>query len=1152
MREELTTETNNARFTRGNQTTKSTEHDETRREVEEGDQQEDPAAAAAQPSDPSLIEDREMQPPNNEQPPEHPQEPLVEQLPQPEQRRYADVARNHQPDDQNARNEPPARQNRRQFQSLLRLKDLPAKAAPEQISTADHPLAQYALSTPQRDPQAYEFLRVHIPTEDHPAISKRANIEHRFNQAARTTSGVISIFRLNNLEDVVRFRRNAEACANHYRRFGLDSDPFLPPHQLHNNRSRLGWKPSLINGTRWLPLLYQVVHITGNRRLTLEAKAIETFYQMEEIRLIELNRSCSEIYSAQGVSFEKIELRDLVYVEELDLNIAAARMSGSIDKLLEESRDSTRPPLSRKTAFVAARFALVPPQQGKACFAYTKRVQPTTRSGRGVRLVTETIPFEVKLAAGRFSTEPRSDNVYVCHPRQYLSSQQFAIGFPNSRESAVAYKRALEDSMPSLEEGGIAPIRIRDLFRSEHSEIWDRLQFFDNFTSDRERALETLSSTLALGASALEAQNHLERDYATRAATVQLVNVHQDFPVHGTITIFDKATEGGYRRHARVHLKMTHLYEAAILDSTVHENHITATFVMSQNESNRLMAELQIQGDVSVSALVRLQLPPSTSQPVLEATLKKFPLRTNRTSTGFEVIRRIYRAQDGRAGSGEVPIRYDNDRIPPSPLQTVFSNGNQINLSLEQRAVLSLGERRTPLSAIQAPYGTGKSFVAGVLATQTARQESGSIVLLAAITNTAVAKLALATYDLDDSQNFSVIRFVSKASASESIHTPVDLHKVLPTLVDQFGAEMSAKELTTCEAYTARRDLLSSFERGQLTDPEDIIRAEQALIEDAENQQDYEDMVKLLLKFKGLNVIATTIASALNLFGSNGILRLIRNRISMIIIDEGSQVPERTLSVLTHAIHRARMVILGDVAQLPPYSLLDRESSPNELSNRAALAVCLHSNDVSRIMLRNTFRGHPAFTHILSEIFYDGNLVPAARVEDRNRLAQCRSLRIANRRVPFVIATVPGTAQRNGAHSLVNNAELRAASEIVDRLSADFQPHEILVLALYKGQQNRAAELIGERAHVLTVDSAQGAEYAVSLVLTTRTSANAADNLNFFSCRHRAVVGLSRSKHGTIVLGHGVTLRSSAVWNDVYAAIDRVGNIHTVQQLLGN
>ncbi|WKX95132.1 hypothetical protein Q1695_011970 [Nippostrongylus brasiliensis] len=133
-----------------------------------------------------------------------------------------------------------------------------------------------------------------------------------------------------------------------------------------------------------------------------------------------------------------------------------------------------------------------------------------------------------------------------------------------------------------------------------------------------------------------------------------------------------------------------------------------------------------------------------------------------------------------------------------------------------------------------------------------------------------------------------------------------------------------------------------------------------------------------------------------------------------------------------------------------------------------------------------------------------------------------------------MFVNIAGTSHRALSRSHFSEEEADVCVSLARRLlSVGVSSTGICVITFYKEQNRRLAPLLRDLGISLaTVDSIQGREMDVVIVLTTKT-AFATEAGEFLNDHHRMTVALTRCRHGQFVLGHVDSLRTLPGWNAV-------------------
>ncbi|VDP35170.1 unnamed protein product [Heligmosomoides polygyrus] len=191
---------------------------------------------------------------------------------------------------------------------------------------------------------------------------------------------------------------------------------------------------------------------------------------------------------------------------------------------------------------------------------------------------------------------------------------------------------------------------------------------------------------------------------------------------------------------------------------------------------------------------------------------------------------------------------------------------------------------------------------------------------------------------------------------------------------------------------------------------------------------------------------------------------------------------------------QARHIYIGDAHQLQPHVRCSRSSRAALLGAKGAKGVMeiLLNRNISRAPLITTFKAHPALNALPNHLFYNGALVSGTAAAER-RLLTTR-LRLPNPEIPLVFVDVRGTSQPSPSGSHWNEDEARYCKDIVQELLASgISPASVAVITFYKEQQRLLSQYAMQRGITLfTVDSVQGKEMDIVIVLTSRSDVSPA------------------------------------------------------------
>lgn len=263
-----------------------------------------------------------------------------------------------------------------------------------------------------------------------------------------------------------------------------------------------------------------------------------------------------------------------------------------------------------------------------------------------------------------------------------------------------------------------------------------------------------------------------------------------------------------------------------------------------------------------------------------------------------------------------------------------------------------------------------------------------------------------------------------------------------------------------------------------------------------------------------------------------------------IVIDEAGRATPPELFV---PMSRGKRVILvGDHRQLPPVfeadlsadDLRDLDLSITDVEKGLFEQLVEQVPDETRILLRRQYRMHPGISELISNVFYEGNLVDGVSAD---KLRTC--LRWSPRSVVWI-----STSQRKdrfeqvvgSSRSKRNFCEVRIIASILREIEAAYTrngaPPKSLtvgVISGYNEQKILLTEEIQPAAKVWVVcdiridnvDAFQGQEKDIVLYSIVRSNANR--ELGFLRDDRRLNVALSRARRLLIIVGDQVMVENA-------------------------
>lgn len=259
-----------------------------------------------------------------------------------------------------------------------------------------------------------------------------------------------------------------------------------------------------------------------------------------------------------------------------------------------------------------------------------------------------------------------------------------------------------------------------------------------------------------------------------------------------------------------------------------------------------------------------------------------------------------------------------------------------------------------------------------------------------------------------------------------------------------------------------------------------------------------EERTRFEAKVQKANVVFITpysLPSIENIFKST------KGLAATVLIDEAGKVSKMDFGVIIDSLLRhirARLVLVGDQEQLPPFSRADTPASEGIFG--------AFVKRYQTAFLPKTHRFGPGLAEVVSKIFYDGRLATAKAT-----------------RTPVKLLEHLAPQQKVGS-SMQNKGEANfVLNEIATAVRSGKKEHA--VICLYKEQAERVNQMLNnpEYRHlqgdvsVLTVDASQGRGYNHVYVLTSVSEGNGSE---FVHDPRRLNVAMTRAKEAAYLVGN--------------------------------
>eukprot|EP00927_Polykrikos_kofoidii_P065860 TRINITY_DN6157_c0_g1_i1.p1 TRINITY_DN6157_c0_g1~~TRINITY_DN6157_c0_g1_i1.p1 ORF type:complete len:443 (+),score=53.06 TRINITY_DN6157_c0_g1_i1:129-1457(+) len=331
-------------------------------------------------------------------------------------------------------------------------------------------------------------------------------------------------------------------------------------------------------------------------------------------------------------------------------------------------------------------------------------------------------------------------------------------------------------------------------------------------------------------------------------------------------------------------------------------------------------------------------------------------------------------------------------------------------------------------------------------------------------------------------------------------------------------------------------------------------------------------------------------------------------RITSVIIDEAGTVPETDAPLIATLPAVERIICVGDVQQLPPFSKLQARVKPDGFMARVqAQLTSQHGNCVRQ--LTRQFRMSRHICNFVSDAFYDGQLimdavegsrrapefVPGGRLWlsgiywlDYSASAPTHFLQtvnhgegrgtrleiIRNRRNQHHNCT-QGHCEEDVFQSKANATEIHhiicCLEEFAEQQFFDAGQHgkTIAVICFYKQQCDVLEASLDARRHrilqesrkrgalkIRTVDSFQGSE--ADIVIISGVRSNKHQEVGFLATtdgKKRICVATSRAKEALIIIGDHTTLACeklafSKLWSEGHCSRYKITKVHSSADLM--
>ncbi|XGW21519.1 hypothetical protein V3C99_004464, partial [Haemonchus contortus] len=1014
-----------------------------------------------------------------------------------------------------------------------------------------HPWAIYIMPRPPVESITEESVTSKLPLRVYRQIPQNGYFAKSFVRSLfpRRFSGIPSpanplpFIEITRLTDIIAFRQHAiqltTALLNDQYESDQDSIRRLPQTK-GETPTRL--VPPSRDGVR--PVLYQVVCRSYGQGVLLEAK---DFFipgpDLRELHCLPLTQdSVNVLTGTRGFVRDQLSIKDFTWVYSLKPTLKTLS-SSNCRKILRQARQP-RPSVVTSSApyfFRVHEFILVTPSP--LDHHVLGLVTDVSRGGStGVNNIL--VAFQGCRDAVRVSrqicdfelADVERDTLLRATARTNVSCAMRFSHWPVSRSAQRYLVSAARRFLPAHPDEGMLPLRVSRLSDKELRWISDREQHFLNYAKNPVTARRRMGPLFAVASAALSAQNFGMDDKTTHEVTAFVPSLTA-LPISLQFTFDSFTAEAGWSRSRCV---STWVVGSSTLVRTIvgsarfqpSQKTMEIELHSGQNQHRTLANAIRRYGIVNeenntaqVPIYIRLCRESVGADPIFDisasVSLLKPLLHPSGSSLANTILDTVYASR--RRVSFAPPTRLT--RSLPTSIQVGCRN---LHLKNEQALAIQLGTEDYPILAIQAAFGTGKTLVGAAIAARLA--SAGQQVIVTATTNVAVAQFTDTLLQLGGYNHLHILRFLCDSALMEGAPTTdVDLHHILKSLLTNYSDSISDKETDHLTTYSRGRELIEGLilkpdTTTNLTDEE----REEFRIAENQNSEATRKAVKIMLRVRFPSIMCITTASLLNTTKPGGLFSDVLSTSKVIIGDEASQIPEPVFVAMLGRFPSAKHIYIGNVNQLEPHVRCPRSSRAARLGAKGIMEL-LMAKEIPLVHLVTTYRAHPALNALPNRLVYDGDLVSGTPARRRQMITS--HLRLPNPELPLVVIDVPGRSRLSPSQSHSNEQEAQCCKELICGLLAkDIPATSIGVITFYKDQQRLMEDTAAKLGvHLFTVDSVQGREIDVVVILTTRTMVDRSSG-EFLDDHKRLNVAITRCRHGLFILANVGALHGLHNW----------------------
>ncbi|KAF1767247.1 hypothetical protein GCK72_007206 [Caenorhabditis remanei] len=587
----------------------------------------------------------------------------------------------------------------------------------------------------------------------------------------------------------------------------------------------------------------------------------------------------------------------------------------------------------------------------------------------------------------------------------------------------------------------------------------------------------------------------------------------------------DNPTEGKWMINCRIKISCPSTRVMAIIETVTIDNTgklwITARFSQSVPNSNKF--------DRGVHIVSQQE---SFEHQVLSTG---FYNKTKTNDNGRRILEALY---GGRAITHNYPTRTRAYNFPSEV---------PIALNQYQCDYVNMITGNIPIVVGCSPFGCGKSMTIVAAALEIHKKMAEESVLRKYMKQVMLTQSNYASVNLVDIAKrirpeilsyFKFVRYISEKNwkeLSEDCKTEYDL----PTLMAlEFKAWALGEKTSKKLDYPQKLNMINFLLNEKLLYPENF--KGEAFLTFENGCKRSEPWPSYLLKaFFNLyepDLIITTTDSLQSLLKS---AVLLPHSVGAIQIDEASQVPEYAFISLLTTFPNACYGLIGDIQQLPPYCDTNLSGKLKDYGIGNTMERAVAGKLFPQAMLREVYRCNPRVTNLLSDLFYEGRLIPGVTENQRNEFIRKRPDFWPATQFPVMIVNNEDRGSRVGT-SYQNNSEEETVKTLLNRLTKKYngyklQPSDIGVISFYAAQTSLLIGSLRDRGVKCgTVDAFQGSEREVIILCCTNERIS-----QFMQMSKRINVAMSRARQATIIIGNVNGLKVAGYWRDIVREAER-------------